>query len=99
MHWILCTDREVAATGIIPEGNCFGRLPIPVQCQVLAFVWFMSNSEVTRSVSDRFDVTLTAFLRNSGDNFIAVGLGLVKNCNWNTENQSGRSHRENGTTF
>ena len=41
---ILC--REVAATGIIPQGNRFGRPPIPVQCQVLAFVWFMSNSEV-----------------------------------------------------
>ena len=41
---ILC--REVAATGIIPQGNRFGRPPIPLQCQVLAFVWFMSNSEV-----------------------------------------------------
>ena len=35
---ILC--REVAAAGIIPQGNRFGRPPIPVQCQVLAFVWF-----------------------------------------------------------
>lgn len=35
---ILC--REVAATGIIPQGDRFGRPPIPVQCQVLAFVWF-----------------------------------------------------------
>ena len=35
---ILC--REVAATGIIPQGNRFGGPPIPVQCQVLAFVWF-----------------------------------------------------------
>lgn len=34
---ILC--REVAATGI-PQGDRFGRPPIPVQCQVLAFVWF-----------------------------------------------------------
>ena len=41
---ILC--REVAATGIIPLGNRFGRPPISVQCQVLAFVWYMSNSEV-----------------------------------------------------
>ena len=41
---ILC--REVAAKGIILQGNRFGRSPIPVQCQVLAFVWFMSNSEV-----------------------------------------------------
>ena len=34
---ILC--REVVATGITPQGNRFGRPPIPVQCQVLAFVW------------------------------------------------------------
>ena len=46
---ILC--REVAATGIIPQGNRFGRPSIPVQCQVSAFVWFMSKSEVMRSVS------------------------------------------------
>ena len=58
---ILC--REVAATGIIPQGNRFGRPPIPVQCQVLAFVWFMSNSELTNSVSDRFDVTLSSLFR------------------------------------
>ena len=55
---ILC--REMAATGIIPRGNCFGRPPIPVQCQVLAFVWLMFNSEVMRCVSDRFDVTLSS---------------------------------------
>ena len=54
---ILC--RKVAATGIIPQGNRFGRPPIPVQCQVLAFVWFMSNSEVMRSVPDRSDVMLS----------------------------------------
>ena len=58
---ILC--REVAATGIIPQGNRFGRPPIPVQCQVLAYVWFMSNSEVMRSVSDRFDTTLSSLFR------------------------------------
>ena len=38
---ILC--REVAATGIIPQGNRFGRSPIPVQCQVLAFFWFLKS--------------------------------------------------------
>ena len=58
---ILC--REVAATGIIPQGNRFQRPPIPVQCQVLAFVWFMSDSEVMRSVPGRFDVTLSSLFR------------------------------------
>ena len=58
---ILC--REVAATGIIPQANHFRRPPIPVQCHALAFVWFMSNSEVMRSVSDRFDVTLSSLFR------------------------------------
>ena len=65
---ILC--REVTATGIIPQGNRFGRPPIPVQCQVLAFVWFMSNSEVMRSVLDRFDFVCKMS--------ITVGLELVK---------------------
>ena len=55
--------REVAATGTIPEGNRYGRPPIPVQCQVLAFVWFMANSEVMRSVSDRFNITLSSLSR------------------------------------
>ena len=36
---------------------------IPVQCQVLALVWFMANSEVMRSVSDRFNVTLSSLFR------------------------------------
>ena len=58
---ILC--REVAATGIIPWANRFERPPIPIKCQVLAFVWFMSNSDVMRSVSDRFDVTLSSLFR------------------------------------
>ena len=69
---ILC--REVAATGIIPQGNRFQRPPIPVQCQVLAFVWFMSNSEVMRSVSGRFDVTLSSLFRK----FDYCGLGTGK---------------------
>ena len=43
--------REVAATGIIPQGNRFGRPPMPVQCQVM------------RSASDRFDVTLSSLFR------------------------------------
>ena len=55
--------REVAATGTIPEGNRYGRPPIPVQCQVLAFVWFMANSEVMRSVSDCFNITLSSLSR------------------------------------
>ena len=55
--------REVSATGSIPQGNRFGRPAIPVQSQVLAFVWFMANSEVMRSVSDRFNVTLSSLFR------------------------------------
>ena len=55
--------REVSATGSIPQGNRFGRPAIPVQSQVLAFVWFMANSEVMRSVSDRFNATLSSLFR------------------------------------
>ena len=44
---VLC--REVAATGIILQGNCFGRPPIPVQCQVLEFVWFLKSRDSSRT--------------------------------------------------
>jgi len=55
--------REVSATGCIPQQNCFGRAPIPHEEQVLAFVWLMSNSETIRSVSDRFDMSLSSMDR------------------------------------
>ena len=55
--------QELAATGIIPTGNRFGRRPIPLQKQILAFIWYMSNMEVIRSVSDRFNVTLSSLER------------------------------------
>ena len=45
-------SQELAATGSIPHG----RKAIPLQKQVLIFVWFISNLEAMRSVSDRFDV-------------------------------------------
>ena len=66
--------REVAATGILPHR--FGRPPIPVQYQVLAFVWFMSNSKVMRSISDIISVAI--LFANDGENSITVGLELVK---------------------
>ena len=58
---ILC--RKIGATGRVPQRNTFGRAPIPLQQQVLAFVWFISNSEVIRTVSDRFDVTMSSLDR------------------------------------
>lgn len=57
----LCT--VIARTGIINVNNAFGRQPIPLEKQVLAFLWFVSNTEVTRSVSDRFDITLSSLHR------------------------------------
>ena len=42
--------QEQAATGAIPTGKSFGRKPIKLQRQVLAFTWYMSNMEVMRSV-------------------------------------------------
>ena len=47
-------SQELATTGSIPHGNRFGRKAIPLQKQVLIFVWFISNLEAMRSVSDRF---------------------------------------------
>ena len=58
---VLC--REIGATGRVPQGNTFGTASIPLQQQVLAFVWFISNSEVIRAVSDRFDVTMSSLDR------------------------------------
>ena len=58
---LLC--REIAGTGKIPTGNRFGRAAIPLEKQVLAFIWFISNMEVIRSVSDRFNVTLSSLER------------------------------------
>ena len=58
---LLC--REIAGTGRIPPGNGFGRAAIPFQKQVLTFIWFISNMEVIRSVSDRFNVTLSSLER------------------------------------
>ena len=42
--------REVQATGRAPQRQSYGRPPIPLEKQVLAFVWFIANSEVMRSV-------------------------------------------------
>ena len=58
---VLC--REIGATGRVPQGNTSGRAPILLQQQVMAFVWFISNSKVTRAVSDRFDVTMSSLDR------------------------------------
>ena len=38
--------QELAATAAIPTGNRFGRKPIQLQKQILAFIWYMSNMEV-----------------------------------------------------
>lgn len=53
-------SREVAATGSIPRRNRFGREPIPIDKQVLTFIWFISNMESMRSVAHRFNVTLSS---------------------------------------
>ena len=39
---LLC--REVQATGRVPQQHAFGRPPIALDKQVLAFVWFIANS-------------------------------------------------------
>ena len=59
----------------------------------------MSNSEVMRFVSDRFDVTLSSLFRKFDYRGPGTGKDLPGRCNWNTRNQSGRFNRENGTTF
>ena len=42
--------REVQGTVKVPQQQAFGMPPIPLDKQALAFVWFIANSEVIRSV-------------------------------------------------
>lgn len=73
--------RELAATGAIPTGNRFGRRPIPLQKQILAFLWYVSNMEVIRSVSDRFNVTLSSLeriIKRVSQAVIALRQGYLK---------------------
>lgn len=58
---VLC--RKIGNTGRVPQGKTFGRAPIPLHQQVLAFIWFISNSEVIRAVSDRFNITMSSLDR------------------------------------
>ena len=55
--------REVMQTGQIRVGNRSGRPSIPPQKQVLLFLWAMANKEPTRTIADRFDVTLSSVNR------------------------------------
>ena len=45
---LLC--RAEQATGRVPQQHAIERPPIPLDKQVLAFVWFIANSEVIRLV-------------------------------------------------
>ena len=63
-------SRELAATGAIPTGNRFGRKPIPLQKQTLAFLWYTSNMEVIRS-------------GHAYGSKLAQGLELVDKSKWN----------------
>ena len=41
---LLC--RELQATGRVPQQHAFGRPPIPLHKQVLAFVWFIASAVI-----------------------------------------------------
>lgn len=49
--------REIMATGRIPQGNPFGRPPVPPEKQILLVLWAIGNQETHRSVADQFDLT------------------------------------------
>ena len=51
--------REVQATGRVPQCHSYRRPPIPLEKQVLAFVWFIAKSEVVRSVQCRSKGNIT----------------------------------------
>ena len=47
----------------VPSQHVRGRVPIPVEKQLLITLWVLGNQEVIRSVSDRFDVTKSSVYR------------------------------------
>ena len=55
--------QAVMPTGRISLGNRTGRVAIPPQKQILAFLWSMANLEPARAVADRFDITLSSVNR------------------------------------
>ena len=55
--------QEVMTTGRIPIGNSSGRAHIPPAKQILAFLWSTVNEEATRTVADRFNITLISVNR------------------------------------
>ena len=64
--------REVQATGRVPQQHAFGRPPIPLDKQVLAFIWFKANSEVIRSIAEE---VASIFLTKD---MVVSGLEVVK---------------------
>lgn len=46
----------------IPKNN-FGKLPIAGKLSFYIFLWFMSNTEPLRTISDRFDVSISSVFR------------------------------------
>ena len=55
--------QTVMPTGRIRLGNRTGRVAIPPQKQILAFLWSMANQEPARAIADRVNITLSSVNR------------------------------------
>ena len=55
-------SRELAATGAIPTGNRFGRKPIPLQKQTLAFllIWYTCIEHGSNQIWPRLRIKIGA---------------------------------------
>ena len=63
----------------IPIGNSFGRRVIDPSKQLMLFMWYMANQELTRLVADRFDVTYSSVSRIM--HWITKGIMALRNQN------------------
>ena len=90
--------REVQAIGRVPQQqHAFGRPPIPLDKQVLVFVWFTANSEVIRSLAEK--VAAIFPYGRYGREGPGTGKNLCETGKWNTQFYRKIFQRENGTTF
>ena len=81
---LLC--RELQATGRVPQQHAFGRPPIPLHKQVLAFVWFIASAVIFP-------------YRRYGRERPGMGKNLCETCKWNMQFHGKISYGKTGLPF
>lgn len=54
--------EELEASAFIPS-HTFGRKPISAKLSFLLFLWYIANTEPLRSISDRFNISISSVFR------------------------------------